>query len=45
MSVLSALLVGAGAAAWLIAAHERRHYPRELVRRGKYLETFRRCRP
>lgn len=41
MSAISAFLIGAGAAAWLIAAVEYRHRPLVLVKRG-YLETFER---
>lgn len=41
MSEISAFFIGAGAAAWLIAAHERRHRPLVLVKRG-HLETYER---
>ena len=41
MSALSAFFIGAGMTAWLTAAHERRHRPLVLVKRG-YLETFER---
>lgn len=50
MSWLSGMFIGMGLGAFVLAfiewaIHERRPRPREIVRRGKYLETFRRCRP
>jgi len=43
MSAIAAILIGVVAAAWIIAAHERRYRPRRLVKRG-YLETYERRR-